>query len=55
MNRVIVGPVNKVMILVAAVAGEREFYRVADVLAVIPSLYSKLLYTDTVFMSSPYR
>jgi len=43
------------MILVAAVAGEREFYRVADVLPEISSLYSKLLYTDVVFISSPYR
>jgi len=31
-----VGLVNKVMILEAAVAGEREFYRVADVLKEIP-------------------
>ena len=37
-NRAFVGPVNKIMILVAAVAGERlrEFYRVADVLKEIP-------------------
>ena len=46
---------NKVIILVAAVTGEREFYRVADVFAEITSLCGKLLYTDTVFMSSPYR
>jgi hypothetical protein len=43
------------MILVAALAGDREFHRVADVLSEIPSLCGKLLYTDTVFISSPYR